>query len=149
VTLGKADDPTIEAPTSFKPTNYDVVCGRNQGKLQSSSRASAVQRMDGIQASSKIDKTMVLNQSRIWVQRRMKGHKVSQTNKDGLFTVISDDLAREKKWDTPFETIMAAEKRDETARNNQVARKSIPTCWPNNSPFSKLGDLGLATTNPR
>jgi hypothetical protein len=106
--------------------------------------------MEGIQASGKIVKTMSTQSVADLGTAQNEGTTkfVKRTRMDCL-VLYQMIWHEEKKWDTPFETIMAAEKHDETSRNNQVARKSIPTCWPNNSPFSKLEEFGLATTSPR
>jgi hypothetical protein len=111
---GKVDDPTPALPVSFEPTNYDVVCGRGKGSYNRPGNRrfrSIVQlHMDEYQASSKVDKTMVLNRIMELVQAQNEGTtRFLKRGKDGLFIVISDDLAREKVGHAIRETIMAAE----------------------------------------
>jgi hypothetical protein len=113
--LGNADaQPTLPLPPSIEPTNYDVVCGRGKGSYNRPGnrrfRAIIQQHMDEYQASSKLDKTMVLNRIMNFVQAQNEGTtRFVRRGKDGLFTVISDDLAREKVGHAIRETIMAAE----------------------------------------
>jgi hypothetical protein len=116
MTLGKADDPIHALPTSFKPTIYDVVCGRGKGSYNRPGnrrfRAIVQLHMDEYQAptSRKLDKTMLLNHIMEQVQAQNEGTtRFLKRGKDGLFTVISDDLAREKVGHAIRETILAAE----------------------------------------
>jgi hypothetical protein len=116
---GKVDAdaaPTTPAclPVSFKPTNYDVVCGRGKGSYNRPGnrrfRAIVQLHTDEYQASGKVDKTMVLNRIMDLVQAQNDGTtRFVKRGKDGLFTVIPDDLAREKVGHAIRETIMAAE----------------------------------------
>jgi hypothetical protein len=112
--LDKAEAPTLTLPVSFEPTNYDVVCGRGKGSYNRPGnrrfRAIVQQYTDEYQSSSKIDKTMVLNRIMDLVQAQNEGTtRFCKRGKDGLFTVISDDLAREKVGHAIRETIIAAE----------------------------------------
>jgi hypothetical protein len=111
---GKVDTPTLALPVSFEPTNFDVLCGRGKGSYNRPGnrrfRAIVQQHTDEYQASSKVDKTMVLNRIMNLVQAQNEGTtRFVKRGKDGLFTVISDDLAREKVGHAIRETIMAAE----------------------------------------
>jgi hypothetical protein len=112
--LGNADAPTLALPPSIEPTNYDVVCGRGKGSYNRLGnrrfRAIVQQHTDEYLASSKLDKTMVLNRIMYLVQAQNEGTtRFVKRGKDGLFTVISDDLAREKVGHAIRETIMATE----------------------------------------
>jgi hypothetical protein len=112
--LGKADDPTLALPASYKPSNYDVVCGRGKGSYNRPGnrrfRTIVQLHMGEYQASGKVDKTMVLNRIMDLVQAQNEGTaRFVKRGNDGLFTVISDDLAREKVGHAIRETIMAAE----------------------------------------
>ena len=112
---GKEDDASLLAlPVSYEPTTYDVVCGRGKGSYNRPGnrrfRTIVQLHMDEYQASSKTDKTMVLNRIMDLVQAQNKGTtRFVKRGKDGLFTVISDDLTREKVGHAMRETIMAAE----------------------------------------
>jgi hypothetical protein len=107
-------DLTLGTAVSFKPTDYDVVCGRGKGSYNRPGnrrfRAIVQRHMHEYQASSKVDKTMVINRIMNLVQAQNEGTaRFVKRGKDGLFTVISDDLAREKVGHAIRETIMAAE----------------------------------------
>lgn len=115
--LGEAVHPLYALPpASLKPTDFDVVCGRGKGSYNRLGnrrfRAIVQQHTDEYQAptSSKQDKSIVLNRIMDLVQAQNGGTtKFLKRGKDGLFTVISDDLAREKVGHAIRETITAAE----------------------------------------
>jgi hypothetical protein len=111
-------------PASFQPTNLDVVCGRGKGSYNRPGnrrfRAIVQQHTEEYKAArSKLDKTMVLNRIMDRVQAQNSGNTMFlKVGKDGLFTVISDDNAREKVGHAIRESILAAEQSNHSGNHH-------------------------------
>jgi hypothetical protein len=122
-------------PASFQPTNLDVVCGRGKGSYNRPGnrrfRAIVQQHTDEYQgARSKMEKTMVLNRIMDRVQAQNQGTTMFlKVGKDGLFTVISDDNAREKVGHAIRESILAVEQNNHSGSHQLKQQQQQQPEW--------------------
>lgn len=112
------DGEAMPLPDGYKPSQYDIHCGRGKGCYNKSGnkrfRAVVQQYIpDYITAKTKYDKTAVLNAALDRVKAQNNGNVFFVSRKNGRWHTISEDQAREKVGHQMREAVLLLEGADD------------------------------------
>ena len=128
-----ASTETTSLCSSFKPGEYDIVCGRGKGSYNCPGnkkfRAIVNRNIDRyLAAKSRLDKSLVLASIIDEVRQQNNGNvRFVKKDKNQGWVEISEDQVREKAGHTIRETIAALEKKKNAKDSTTITKKEVET----------------------